>query len=152
VLRREPGGVAADVETLRVEQFDDFAAAQEIDLITLGMPTDERERVMAEQAEQWRAVQADGVVATFLARADGRPVAYARSAQGREGVALIGGGTLEAERGKGYYTALVHARWRDAVGRGTPLLCTQAGKLSRPILERLGFERLGETRVLVDQL
>ena len=72
--------------------------------------------------------------------------------KGAEDARLLGGGTLEAERGNGYYTALVHARWREATQRGTPLLCTQAGKMSGPILERLGFEHVGDIRVLVDRL
>lgn len=152
VLQQPPVGDPPAVEASPVETLDDFLAAQEIDLITMGLPEDERERLMAGNAEHWEHLQADGIIATFLARAEGRPVAFARSAYGRDGVALLGGGTLEADRGHGYYTALVHARWNDAVDRGTPLLCTQAGKLSRPILERVGFERLGDIRVLVDHL
>jgi hypothetical protein len=46
----------------------------------------------------------------------------------------------------------VHARWKDAVARGTPTLLVQATEMSRPTLERLGFERLGEMRNMVDQL
>jgi hypothetical protein len=152
VLQREPNGTPAEIDAFRVETLDDFRAAQEIDLITMGLPSEERERLMAGQAAHWDEQQADGVIATFLARVDGRPVAFARSALGADGVALLGGGTLEAERGNGYYTALVHARWRDAAERGTPLLCTQAGAMSRPILEALGFEHLGAIRVLVDHL
>jgi hypothetical protein len=152
VLDREPNGTPPDVETIRVETLEDFLVAQEIDLITSGLPKEERERLMEGQAAFWDEQRADGVISAFLARAGGRPVAFARSAHGAAGVALIGGGTLEAERGNGYYTALVHARWRDAVERGTPLLCTEAGQLSRPILERLGFDCLGEIRLLADRL
>jgi hypothetical protein len=152
VLQRAPNGAPPAVDARRVETLDDFLAAQEIDLITMGLPKEERERLMAGQSEHWRDQQAEGVIASFVARVDGRAVAFARSAYGVDGVALLGGGTLEAERGNGYYTALVHARWRDAAERGTPLLCTEAGKHSRPILERLGFECLGEIRLLVDHL
>ena len=152
VLEREPRVAANSVEARRVETVDDFIAAQELDLITSGVMQEERERLRAGQASHWDEQQADGVIATFLVRVAGRPVAFARSARGDAGVALLGGGTLESERGHGYYTALVHARWRDAVERGTPLLCSQAGKLSRPILERLGFDCVGEIRVLVDHL
>jgi predicted GNAT family acetyltransferase len=116
------------------------------------VPADERAQMLEWSRAQWGTVQAQGILQAYLARVDARPVAFARSAFGADGVALLGGGTLEAERGKGYYTALVHARWRDAVERGTPLLCTQAGKMSRPILEGLGFTQLGEIRVLVDRL
>jgi hypothetical protein len=152
VLQRAPNGTPPDIETVRVETLDDFLAAQEIDLITMGLPAEEREQLMAGQSAHWDEQEAEGIIAPFLARVDGRAVAFARSAYGADGVALLGGGTLEADRGNGYYTALVHARWQDAVERGTPLLCTEAGRHSRPILEDLGFEHLGEIRILVDHL
>jgi hypothetical protein len=152
VLEREPNGTRPDVETFLVETLDDFLAAQEIDLVTMGVPADERARMMEGNRTYWDTVREEGIVQTYLARVDGRPVAFGRSAYGPDGVALLGGGTLEPDRGNGYYTALVHRRWEDAVQRGTPLLCTQAGKMSQPILERLGFDRLGEIRLLVDRL
>jgi GNAT superfamily N-acetyltransferase len=151
-LERAPGGDPPAVEIVRAATLDDYLAAQEIDLVAKGVPSDERAQMIEWSRAQWETVRADGILQAYLARVDGRPVAFARSAFGADGVALLGGATLEPERGKGYYTALVHARWRDAVERGTPLLCTQAGKMSRPILERLGFERLGEIRILVDRL
>jgi predicted GNAT family acetyltransferase len=89
---------------------------------------------------------------SYLAYLDGEPVAFARALFGESGVALLGGGTLPHARGRGAYVSLVHARWQDAVARGTPSLVVQAGTMSRPILERLGFEPLGEIRLLVDRL
>jgi hypothetical protein len=53
-------------------------------------------------------------------------------------------------RGRGIYRALVRARWDEAERRGTPALVVQAGKMSRPILERLGFETVCEVHTLVD--
>ena len=44
-----------------------------------------------------------------------------------------------AARNRGVYKALIDARWNDAVAAGTPALTVQAGHMSRPILERLGF-------------
>ena len=38
------------------------------------------------------------------------------------------------------YRALVRARWDDAVAAGQPALVVHAGAMSRPILERLGFQ------------
>jgi hypothetical protein len=67
------------------------------------------------------------------------------------GVMLLGGGVLPEARGRGCYQALVEARWDDAVERGTPALVVQAGAMSRPILERLGFQRIATLRVLVDR-
>ena len=152
ILDHMPAGSPPDIEIVRVDTLEDFLAAQDIDLMTMEITPEERERMRTGNAGQWESVRDDGITKTYLARADGRPVAFARSAYGADGVALLGGGTLEADRGNGYYTALVHARWQDAVQRGTPLLCTEAGKLSRPILESLGFELLGEIRLLVDRL
>jgi hypothetical protein len=152
VLDHLPGGAPPAVEIVRVETLEDFLAAQDVDLMTTGISAEEREKMRSGNAGHWDSVRDEGIIQTYLARVDGRAVAFARSGYGADGVALLGGGTLEAERGNGYYTALVHARWQDAVERSTPLLCTQAGKHSRPILERLGFECLGEIRVLVDRL
>jgi len=46
---------------------------------------------------------------------------------------------------------VLRARWNDAVVRGTPALFTQAGAMSRAILERLGFERVGHVHMLLDE-
>jgi GNAT superfamily N-acetyltransferase len=66
------------------------------------------------------------------------------------GVYLAGGNLAEHMRGRGIYRALVRARWNEAERRGTPALVVQAGKMSRPILERLGFETVCEMHTLVD--
>ena len=46
--------------------------------------------------------------------------------------------------------ALVRARWNEAVRRGTPALVVQAGAMSRPILERVGFRTVSEVHALLD--
>jgi predicted GNAT family acetyltransferase len=65
---------------------------------------------------------------------------------------LIGAATLPYARGRGIFTSLVHARWQEAVERGTPALVVQANRESGPILQKLGFETLGEIRLLADRL
>ena len=55
-------------------------------------------------------------------------------------------------RGRGIYRALVRARWDDAVACGTPALTVLAGRLSGPILEKLGFEVVGWQDCLLDRL
>jgi hypothetical protein len=87
----------------------------------------------------------------YLAYLDGKPVARASAAFSDHGVTLFGGATLPEARGRGAYRALVVARWRDAVARGTPLLVTQASPMSRPILAGLGFREVCEIRALVDR-
>ena len=87
----------------------------------------------------------------YLAWIDGQPVASARATFTDDGVIMNGGGTREWARGLGAYRALVLARWQDAVSRGTPLLITRSGPMSRPILERLGFVSIGAIHFLVDR-
>jgi hypothetical protein len=58
---------------------------------------------------------------------------------------------LEA-RGRGVYSSVVHARWQETVERGVPRMVVSAGPMSAPILERLGFRRLGQVRLLRDRL
>jgi hypothetical protein len=66
-------------------------------------------------------------------------------------VLLNGGSTLERARGRGAYRALVGARWADAAAEGRPVLVTQAGAMSRPILARLGFREVCDIRILLDR-
>jgi hypothetical protein len=86
----------------------------------------------------------------YLAYVDGTPVARATGSFGEHGVTLFGGSTLPEARSRGAYRALVAARWDDAVARGTPVLVTQAGPMSRPILAQLGFREVCEIRILLD--
>src|SRR5438270_201874 len=98
-------------------------------------------------AQRFR-LHADEVV--YLAYIDGKPVARASGSFGEHGVTLFGGATLPEARGRGAYRALVAARWEDAVARETPILVTQAGPMSRPILAELGFREVCEIRILLD--
>jgi hypothetical protein len=45
----------------------------------------------------------------------------------------------------------VRARWDDAVRHDSRLLLVQAGRMSSPILARLGFERVGRVQTLIDR-
>lgn len=63
---------------------------------------------------------------------------------------LFGGATLPDARGRGAYRALIRARWEYARASRAPALLTQAGAMSRPILERLGFRRIGHIHMLED--
>ena len=94
---------------------------------------------------------AEGVLgSTFLAFVAETPVAAAYSSYTPLGVLLFGGATLASSRGRGAYRALVAARALDAAERGTPVLVTHAGQMSRPILERLGFTPVARIDRLLD--
>ena len=87
-------------------------------------------------------------VRLFVAYADEAPVASAWVVDGGPAspfLGLFGGATLTEHRGRGLYRALVAARARFARTRGKRYLMVDAGPMSAPILERLGFARLTTT-------
>ena len=129
-----------DVEVRRVTTPEDMLVAAQIAAVAFGMD----EPVPG-------PVDPEGRFVKYLAYVGGEPVGQATAAFSEHGVTLFGGATLPAARGRGAYRALVAARWEDAVARGTPVLVTQAGPQSRPILARLGFREVCELRVLVDR-
>jgi len=55
---------------------------------------------------------------------------------------LLGGSTLPDYRKRGYYTALLVTRVREARQRGCRFLTLDASPMSRPILEKHGFQCL----------
>ena len=93
----------------------------------------------------------EGVIgSTFISFVDGEPAAAAYASYTPHGLLLFGGATAPEFRRRGAYRALVAARSREAVERGTPVLVTHAGKMSRPILERVGFEVVARIDRLLD--
>jgi GNAT superfamily N-acetyltransferase len=90
-------------------------------------------------------------MSTYLAFVDGELVGEAQSVVTASGTNLSGSSVLPSARGQGVYRALVAARWNEAVERGRPALTVQAGAMSRPILERLGFQTVGTQLVLRDR-
>jgi predicted GNAT family acetyltransferase len=58
---------------------------------------------------------------------------------------LWGGSTVKAYRQRGFYTALLAARLQEALRRNTCYLTIDASPMSRPILEKFGFQVLTYT-------
>ncbi|WP_375748631.1 GNAT family N-acetyltransferase [Vibrio sp. HN007] len=81
-------------------------------------------------------------VSIYNAYADGKTVSSARiTFNGNSPFAgLWGGSTLEEYRGKGHYTDLLAARVLEAKKRGIKYLIIDASDMSRPIVEKYGFE------------
>ena len=138
----EPPGTSAR----RVESVDELLTARRIQHEAFGGSADE---VGFEQAEADFATEGE-IGSTFLAFVDGEPVAAGYASYTPLGLLLFGGATLPAARGRGAYRALVAARAREAADRGTPVLVTHAGQMSRPILERLGFKPVSRIDRLLD--
>ena len=139
------------VEVLRVTTLEDYLRSIELDWEVWGVAPDVREVRRAKAPEHWRMIVADGRVGHYLALVDGEPAGFGRAVFTPWAAILMGGATLPAARGRGVYKALVHARWDEAVERGTPRITVSAGAMSAPILARLGFEPIGQVRLLVDR-
>lgn len=141
VLTEAPAQGTVNVEVRRAQTPAEHLAADQIAAVAFGgpVPTEPRERYE------------DPNNVTYLAYVDGEPVGRASASYGEHGVTLFGGATLPEARGHGAYRALVAARWEDAVARETPILVTQAGPMSRPILAQLGFREVCEIRILLDE-
>jgi hypothetical protein len=148
-------GVGADLPPLpagvtarRIASVDELVTARRIQDEAFGGGG---EVVEHSQAEADFAVE--GVTgSTFIAFVDGEPAAAGYAFYTPLGLLLFGGATLPSHRGRGAYRGLVAARAAEAASRGTPWLVTHAGRMSRPILERLGFAVVSRIDRLIDVL
>jgi GNAT superfamily N-acetyltransferase len=150
-IDRPPAGEPA-VETRRVETLEDYLTALEIDWAAFDIPAEQRQERRAAARIAWPLIVADGRQSVFLAYVGGEPVGFGRAIFAPWAALLMGGATVPEMRGRGVYSSLVHARWRETVERGVPRIVVSAGPMSAPILEKLGFRRLGTVRLLRDRL
>jgi hypothetical protein len=153
VLTSPPPETPAGIDVRRVESFEDFAAAREVQWDAFAIPDERREVQRPHMRNEFDEAIEHGTPLTFLATLDGKPAATGMALPSERGVFLIAGSTATWARGRGLYRALVRARWDYAFERGTPALVTEALiGTSYPILRRLGFaevctiRRFEETR------
>jgi predicted N-acetyltransferase YhbS len=153
-LTSQPPESAPGIEVRRVETYEDFAAARQVQWDAFEVPEARRELQRAHMRTEFEESIAHRTPLTFLATLDGKPAATGMAIPSDRGVFLVAGATATWARGRGLYRALVRARWDFAVERGTPALVTDAVvDTSYPILRRLGFvevctiRRFEETRV-----
>ncbi len=137
------------VEVRMTETWEDFRDGSRVVEKAFGMPVVTDDELRA-RYDDYR--HPDNPGRGFIALIDDRVVGTSFAAFGDAGVNLFGGSVLPEVRGRGVYRALVQARWEAAAARGTPALTVQAGRMSRPICERLGFVFLAPVRVFVDLL
>jgi GNAT superfamily N-acetyltransferase len=150
VLTQEPGAAPAGLGARRVRNVDEFRLATELFWEATGVLEEHRERGRSRMDEYYEKRHVSGESVSYLAWVAGEPAATAFASLRPEGAALNGAATLPEFRGRGAYRALVRARWEDAAARGAPALAVQAGAMSRPILEHVGFTSLGDVEVLYD--
>jgi GNAT superfamily N-acetyltransferase len=152
VLVDEPPAAPDGIVARRVESFEEFVAAGRIGVAAFEASEKDAAAYAAIAEESFARERAGHAPRTYLSFADDEPVGVGRAvfADDCPGVLMIGGAVLPHARGRGVYRALVRARWDDAVDAGTPALTTQAGAMSRPILEHLGFQVVAEQEILLD--
>ena len=146
VLTSEPPPIAPIFTARRVETLEELEASARVQWDAFGATPQEVEEARRLLPERFR----DSVNLRHSVWLDGEIVCTGTATPTEHGLLLYGGATAAHARGRGAYRALFRARWDDAVALGTPALVTQGGSMSRPILERLGFERIGEVHMLID--
>jgi hypothetical protein len=144
VLTSAPDSIPPGVEVRRIETYEDFLAAREVQWEGFETPEERRALQRGNLRRDFEESIELEIPVGFLALLDGKPAATAMAVPSSRGVFLIAGTTAPWARGNGLYRALVRARWDYAVERGTPALVVQAVvDTSFPILQRLGFETVG---------
>ena len=147
VLTREPPPPVAGIVARRIETYEEYEAANAVQWEAFESTAEEIAEARSELPQRWRET-VNVMHAVWL---DGEMVAAGTASPSEHGLMLYGGATLPRARGRGAYRALLRARWDEAVRNGTPALFTQGGSMSAPILERVGFERVGEIHLLKDE-
>ena len=151
IMTRPPAPPAdPTISARRVETLEEVVTGLRIDAAATGVPDAELDAMLRAAPALYQAERSDGQL-TFLAfDGTGRAIGVATAMLSPLGLELAAAATLPDHRGQGAYRALVHARWVEAVRRGTPALAVQAGENSRPILERLGFQTIGTLHAVTD--
>jgi GNAT superfamily N-acetyltransferase len=145
------GDGGEDVEVDLVESLDAFADSVRIESAAFDLPPEGQAKLEGELEERFAEYTTPASpLRRWNARLEQHVVGTATAVLGDAGVNLFGGGVLADARGRGVYRALVNARWKLAVERGTPALTVQAGRMSRPVLERLGFQFIAQMPMYVD--
>ncbi len=91
-----------------------------------------------------RLVDAPHSLCLYVAYVDGKPASTAQVSfyPQRPFASLVRAATLPGYRGRGLFTALVTILVQETRQRGIRFLDTDASAMSRPILEKLGFQPL----------
>ncbi len=150
VLTRPLALTDSAITVRRVETFEEFARGAWI--FRRGFGSDDAPEDDPEIALRWTEHRSVAAFERYLAFDGTEAIAVADALFLEAGVVMSGGATITSARSRGAYRALISARWEEGQRRGTPTLITQAGPMSRPILNRLGFEEVVQIRIFLDDL
>ena len=152
VLGSPPPPGPAGVTARRIQSIEEFRLAAALSRRAFDSAPERNAEWDAIEDERFAAERAGHAPRCYLAFDGATAVgsALAIVEDGCPAALLIGGGVVPEARGRGVYRALVRARWDDAAASGFDALCVQARATSRPILERLGFEKVAEHEILRD--
>jgi hypothetical protein len=151
LLTSPPPALPSGVDVHAVRNAEELIAVTGAQDDAFDTPAGERRGADA-LVDAYELERRSDAVALFGAWVDGQVAGGGRALFSPRGVFMAGGSTAPWARGRGVYRALVRARWDAAVQRGTPALAVQAGAMSAPILDRLGFEKVCSFRRLKDVL
>ena len=148
-LTEAPPAPPPGIEARLVGDVDEYVQGIKIAMEAFGEPPDVTAEWVAAAPQQWLGF--DGVTRfAHMAYVDGRPVGYAFTVSCGDALLLGGAAVLADARGRGAYRSLLAARWARAVELGSQGLVIHAGEMSRPILERCGFQRVCLVKLLDD--
>ena len=149
VVAAPPPPANPGVEARLCASREEFVEALRVAVDAFGEPEEAAAEWLAAAPSLWAAQ--DGTwFFTHIAYLDGQPAGMGFSASSPAGVLLNGSGVRSSARGRGVYRALLAARWAHAAKVGRPGLVTHAGGMSRPILERCGFQTVCQLEFLLD--
>lgn len=139
----------AGVEARMARTFEEYLAGLEVLMEAFNESEEDRAAWRAAAPTLWETQDGQDRF-THIAFLDGKPVGAGFSVGGSTGFLMGGAGVLPSARGRGVYRALLAARWSEVQRLGKEGLVIQAGSMSRPILQRCGFQIVGETRLMDD--
>jgi hypothetical protein len=149
ILEHEPPPGPPGITVRRIDTFEDYAASMRI--VFEDATADAWQKTEDGLVAAWAEARDDRQMYSFLAIEAGEPIGMGQLVWLTNGLPYLGGAhTRGAARGRGAFRALVRARWDEAAHREMPVLLVQAGRMSTPILDQLGFERVGRVRTLID--
>ncbi|WP_084668212.1 GNAT family N-acetyltransferase [Myxococcus stipitatus] len=134
-----PASTRPGVELRRVESASELLAAMEVQEVVW---KEDCQWLLHSLTEELR--NQPELLRVFVGWAGAKPVcsSWLRIEEGTPFASLWGGSVHPDFRGQGLYRAMVAARAQEARQRGITYLHVEAGDMSRPILEHLGFQVL----------